>query len=200
MSFDQKPDTRLGRGPLTYKRKPMPGNLIELAENQGVSVHIKPAFEDSPPRLAFDFRHSSIKTSGLVYSDSDTLRCTHTYKHIVLRASSDCSVAIKVLAALSTLGHIISFFHQEHHEIAWITPVESELILARYQGETSKEIGRTKGLSHRTVEKHLENITRKIGASRLSPLKLAFMAKCIEVFQHAFLDNNDRGAVRSTDG
>ena len=60
-----------------------------------------------------------------------------------------------------------------------LTPKETELIKAMYMGYSSKDIALEWGRSNRTIEKHRENVTRKLGGL-LSPYCLTITVLAIK--------------------
>lgn len=64
-----------------------------------------------------------------------------------------------------------------------LTPREHQVIRHTLEGLTSKQTARLMNISYRTVEKHLDNIKRKIDCRRKSELlyKLFYRFKDIQV-------------------
>ena len=56
-----------------------------------------------------------------------------------------------------------------------LTPREREVLAAASSGKTNADIGMTLGISTRTVQKHLENIFRKIAVHRRTAAAAAFL-------------------------
>ena len=56
-----------------------------------------------------------------------------------------------------------------------LTPREREVLAAASSGKTNADIGMTLGISTRTVQKHLENIFRKMAVHRRTAAAAAFL-------------------------
>ncbi|NKA57496.1 LuxR family transcriptional regulator [Ralstonia solanacearum] len=65
-------------------------------------------------------------------------------------------------------------------EKTMFTPREDDVARLLVTGATAKEIGNTLGISHRTVESHLEHMKQKLGCTKKSMLVKELLAK-----QHA---------------
>ncbi len=66
-------------------------------------------------------------------------------------------------------------------EKSLLTPSEIDILRLRYRGLTAKEIAKYRGCSHRTVEKHIENITQKAGVTKMVPAMLQVMEECFNL-------------------
>ena len=81
-----------------------------------------------------------------------------------------------------------------------LTAKETEVIKAMYVGSTSKDIALGWGRSNRTIEKHRENVTRKLGGL-LSPhcLTVTLLAiKTCEIINQKFAPNVTIEVTRDT--
>ena len=53
-----------------------------------------------------------------------------------------------------------------------LTDIESQICSLLFLGKTAKEIAVERRCSHRTIERHIDNIKGKVGDHKLSPLIL----------------------------
>ena len=53
-----------------------------------------------------------------------------------------------------------------------LTDIESQICSLLFLGKTAKEIAVERRCSHRTIERHVDNIKAKVGDHKLSPLIL----------------------------
>jgi DNA-binding NarL/FixJ family response regulator len=53
-----------------------------------------------------------------------------------------------------------------------LTDIESQVCSLLFLGKTAKEIAVERRCSHRTIERHIDNIKAKVGDHKLSPLIL----------------------------
>lgn len=71
--------------------------------------------------------------------------------------------------------------HSIHARLATLTEREREVLKLAISGHASKEIAKTLGISHRTVEIHRAHVLHKTGASNI--LELAYIAGMLELFK-----------------
>lgn len=142
-------------------------------------------------KIAFDFSLGALEDFDLRPLESPRSRRSSTMNgQIFIAAEYGCCVSLRLVSDLASIGHIVTYIGIGQVEAEWLTLAEIRLIRQRFQGNTTKEIAKKLSLSHRTIEKHLENIVRKTGSERLSPKNLSLMTRCLEICGFFIRDNS----------
>lgn len=82
--------------------------------------------------------------------------------------------------AASRMSEVIRGLHADNQHL--LTPREKQVLGGVVRGQTNREIAFSLGIDEKTVEKHLENVFRKLEvASRVEAAVLAIREKIIEI-------------------